>query len=189
MVVQIICYGKDRNDTIQKLLAYLDDVVIEGVSTNIPLIKRILNDGVFVNGDYDTNYLPNFLARIDRDALIKDIELSAGQSNNEMTLDTLKVDGSNELKVLAPASSIFYSAPSPTEPPYVKEGDVISVNQTLCLMEAMKMFSPLSLKQFNSKQRKLYDPDMQYQVVRINNAEGQQVNQGDLLFVIKPMTH
>jgi len=45
------------------------------------------------------------------------------------------------------------------------------------------------LKQFNSKQRKLYDPDMQYQVVRINNAEGQQVNQGDLLFVIKPMTH
>ena len=189
MVVQIICYGKDRNDTIQKLLAYLDDVVIEGVSTNIPLIKRILNDGVFVNGDYDTNYLPNFLARIDRDALIKDIELSAGQSSNEMTLDTLKVDGSNELKVLAPASSIFYSAPSPTEPPYVKEGDVISVNQTLCLMEAMKMFSPLSLKQFNSKQRKLYDPDMQYQVVRINNAEGQQVNQGDLLFVIKPMTH
>lgn len=189
MVVQIICYGKDRNDTIKKLLSYLDSVVIQGVSTNIPLIKRILNDEVFVNGDYDTNYLPKFLDRTDRDTLIEEIEASAGNDKNSVTLDTLQVEGSNELKVLAPASSIFYSAPSPTEPSYVKEGDIIEVNQTLCLMEAMKMFSPLNLKSFNSQSNKLYDPDLQYQVVRIHNSEGQQVNQGDLLFVIKPITH
>ena len=55
-------------------------------------------------------------------------------------------------------------------------------------MEAMKMFSPLNLKSFNSQNNKLYDPEMQYQVIRIHNSEGQQVSQGDLLFVIKPIT-
>jgi acetyl/propionyl-CoA carboxylase alpha subunit len=187
MVVQIICYGKDRKDTIKKVLAYLDTVVIKGVSTNIPLIKRILTDEVFIKGDYDTNYLPKFLSRIDREELIKDIDASAGNNEASMTVDSLRIEGSNELKVFAPASSIFYSAPSPTEPAYVKEGGIINVNQTICLMEAMKMFSPLSLKSFNSQNNTLYDADTQYQVVRIHNSEGQQVNQGDLLFVIKPV--
>lgn len=189
MVVQMICYGKDRNDTIKKLLKYLDKVVIQGVSTNIPLLKRILTDDVFVNGDYDTNYLPGFLNRIDQQKLIEDIAISAGDDKESLTLDTLRIEGSNELKVLAPASSIFYSAPSPSEPPYVKEGDTISITKTLCLMEAMKMFSPLNLSSFNSQGNTLYDPDAQYKVVRIQNEEGQQVNQGDLLFVISPVQH
>lgn len=187
MVVQLICYGKDRKDTIKKLIEYIENVVIEGVNTNIPLLQRILKDDVFVNGDYSTNYLPEFLQRIDQTALIEDIEKSAGQSKRALTLDALTIQGSDELKVLAPASSIFYSAPSPTEPAYVKEGDIINVNQTLCLMEAMKMFSPLSLKGFNNQHITLYDPSQTYQVVRIHNSEGQQVNQGDLLFVIKPV--
>ncbi len=187
MVVQIICYGKDRNDTIAKLLSYLEKVIIEGVSTNIPLLKRILRDEIFIKGDYDTNYLPKFLQRTDQDSLIKDILLSAGQSASSVTRESLSIDGSDELKVLAPASSIFYSAPSPTEPAYAKEGDIVTVDQTLCLMEAMKMFSPLTLKSFNSRSNALYDPSRQYCIVRIHNAEGQQVNQGDLLFVIKPI--
>ncbi|MFT6259842.1 MAG: acetyl/propionyl-CoA carboxylase alpha subunit [Bermanella sp.] len=187
MIVQIICYGKDRNDTITKLLIYLDTVIIQGVSTNIPLLKRILNDEIFLKGNYDTNYLPNFLNRTDRDELIKEIDESAGNSGSSVTVDSLKIEGSTELKVLAPASSIFYSAPSPTEPAYVKEGDIINVNQTICLMEAMKMFSPLTLKSFNSKNNILYDTNTQYQILRIHNGEGQQVNQGDLLFVIKPI--
>lgn len=189
MVVQLICYGKDRNDTIKKLLTYLDDVVIEGVSTNIPLLKRILADEVFVKGVYDTNYLPQFLQRIDQKALIEEIDASAGAASAALTADALKIDGSSELKVLAPSSSIYYSAPSPSEPSYIKEGDVISTNQTLCLMEAMKMFSPLTLRSFNSQGSNLYDTEQNYQVVRIQNSDGQQVNQGDLLFVIRPVTH
>jgi len=129
------------------------------------------------------------LNRIDQQQLIEDIESSAGSSKESVTLDTLRIEGSNELKVLAPSSSIFYSAPSPTEPPYVKEGDTISVTKTLCLMEAMKMFSPLNLSSFNTQGNTLYDPDAQYKIVRIQNEEGQQVNQGDLLFVISPVQH
>ena len=65
LIIQIICHGKDRNDAINKMSEYLDCVVIEGICTNIPIIKMILKDDVFLKGEYDTGYLPEFLSRID----------------------------------------------------------------------------------------------------------------------------
>ncbi|MCP5325582.1 MAG: ATP-grasp domain-containing protein [Oceanospirillaceae bacterium] len=188
MVVQIICYGKDRADTVKKLRKYLDSVVIKGVCTNIPLLKRILDDEIFNKGIYSTGYLPDFLNRIDTDLLIRDIEASAGNQQQAISLDALRIEGSDEIKVLAPASSIFYGSPSPTEPAYVTEGDTISTEQTLCLMEAMKMFTPLSLRSLNPQGNELYPAGQQYQVVKVLNSDGQQVNQGDLLFVLRPLS-
>ena len=187
LIVQIICYGKDRNDTIAKLREYLERVRITGVCTNIPLLKRVLDDKVFVDGVYDTTYLPHFLERIDFSELVKDIEDSADMHANAVDADTLKIEGSDELKVLSPSTSIFYGSSSPSEPAFVKEGDIIGVDQTLCLMEAMKMFTPLSLKQFNRSGAVLYPADQKFKVTRIMNSDGQQVNQGDLLFVVKPI--
>ena len=187
MVTQIICYGEDRDDTIAKLRAYLDEVRITGVCTNIPLLKRVLDDEVFRNGVYDTTYLPQFLDRMDVDALISDIEQAADLSADAVDASELKIEGSDELKVLSPSTSIFYGSPSPSEPPFVKEGDIIDVQQTLCLMEAMKMFTPLSLKQFNRQDNELYPASQRFKVTRIMNADGQQVNQGDLLYVVKPV--
>lgn len=187
LVAQIICYGKDRNDTIAKLRDYLERVRITGVCTNIPLLKRVLDDKVFQEGVYDTTYLPQFLARIDLDALIADIENAAELHANAVDAGALKIEGSDELKVLSPSTSIFYGSSAPTEPPFVKEGDIIDVEQTLCLMEAMKMFTPLSLKQFNHGDSQLYPASKKYKITRIMNSDGQQVNQGDLLFVVKPI--
>ena len=187
MIVQVICYGKDREDTIAKLREYLDRVKITGVCTNIPLAKRVLDDEVFRKGIYDTGYLPKFLARIDLEALIKDIEDAADLSANAVDAAALKIEGSDELKVLSPSTSIFYGSSSPSEPAFVKEGDIIDTEQTLCLMEAMKLFSPLALKQFNRQGAELYPVNQKYKVTRIMNSDGQQVNQGDLLFVVKPV--
>ncbi|MDF1762116.1 MAG: biotin carboxylase N-terminal domain-containing protein, partial [Oleibacter sp.] len=188
MVAQIICYGTDRNDTIRKLRDYLETTKITGVCTNIPLLKRVLDDEVFVGGTYDTTYLPRFLKRIDSDALIHDIEQAADMNADAVDASQLRIEGSNELKVLSPSTSIFYGSSSPSEPAFVKEGDVIDVSQTLCLMEAMKMFTPLTLKQFNRSGAELYSKNQKFRVTRILNSDGQQVNQGDLLFVVKPET-
>jgi acetyl/propionyl-CoA carboxylase alpha subunit len=187
MIVQIICYGKDRNDTIAKLRAYLDQVRITGVCTNIILLKRILDDSIFQLGDYDTTYLPQFLARTDGDALIADMESSAELNSSQVDAKALAIEGSDELKVLSPSTCIFYGSASPSEPAFAKEGEIITVDQTLCLMEAMKMFSPLSLKHFNIQGTELYPANQRYRITRILNSDGQQVNQGDLLFVVKPV--
>jgi acetyl/propionyl-CoA carboxylase alpha subunit len=188
MIVQIICYGKDREDTVAKLREYLERVKITGVCTNIPLAKRVLDDEVFQNGVYDTGYLPKFLDRIDLDELIKDVDTAADLAANAVDAEALRIEGSDELKVLSPSTAIFYGSSSPSEPAFVKEGDVIDVEHTLCLMEAMKMFTPLSLKQFNRAGAELYPADQKFKVTRIMNTDGQQVNQGDLLFVVKPVS-
>ncbi len=187
MIVQIICHGKDREDTIAKLREYLESCRITGVCTNITLLKRILDDKVFQLGDYDTTYLPQFLARTDGDDLIATMESSAELKSNQVDAKALMIAGSDELKVFSPSTSIFYGSASPTEPDFAKEGDIISIDQTLCLMEAMKMFTPLSLNHLNSEGNELYSANTRYRITRILNSDGQQVNQGDLLFVIKPV--
>ena len=39
----------------------------------------------------------------------------------------------------APLVGTFYAAPSPSSSPYVKVGDMVEVDQVICIIEAMKM--------------------------------------------------
>ena len=187
MVAQIVVHAADRNAAADKLLAYLKRVTITGICTNIPLLLRILDDEVFRAGDYDTDYLPGLLRRIDVTRLITDIEATAGSATDGLSVESIAIEGSDELKVLSPATAIFYITPSPTEPEYVSVGDQIDVNHTLCQLEAMKIFSPVTLADFNAGDAQLYNPDQRFEVTRINNGNGQQVNAGDLLFVVRPI--
>jgi len=187
MVAQIIAHGSSRLDTIEKLERYLSRVRITGICTNIALLRRVLADSVFRDGIYDTNYLPELLTRIDADALIRDIGAAAGKTGAGIDRESIRIEGSDELKVLSPSTGIFYSTPTPTEPDYVSVGDRIGVNDVLCQLEAMKIFTPLALKDFNTGDDELYPSAERYEVTRINNVSGQQVNVGDLLFVVKPI--
>ena len=186
MVAQIIVHAESRDAAAAKLADYLGRVKLTGICTNIPLLRKILADEVFLAGVYDTNYLPELLQRTDIDGLIEAIELGSGAAGSGIDLDSLRIEASDELKVLAPATAIFYSTPSPSEPEYVSVGDEIALDHTLCQLEAMKIFSPLCLADFNAD-GDLYDPSKRYQVTRINMSNGQQVNVGDLLFVVKPV--
>ena len=185
MLAQVIAHGPNRAATIEKLLGYLGRVRISGISTNIPLLKRVLADERFRKGVYDTNYLPDFLGRIDAGALIEEIRRDAGAAGGGIDREAIRIEGSDELKVLSPTTGIFYITPSPTEPEFVSVGQRIGVADTLCQLEAMKIFTPLSLKDFNTGDVELYPAAQQYEVTRINVSTGQQVNQGDLLFVLR----
>ena len=186
LVAQIVVHAADRDSAIAKLDDYLSRVNLTGICTNIPLLRQLLQDEVFNKGIYDTNYLPELLTRSDVPSLISEIEASAGDVSGGFNVESIAIDESNELKVLAPATAIFYSTPSPSEPEYVNVGDRIRLQETLCQLEAMKMFTPLSLADFNTE-NVLY-ADSEYEVTRINMGNGQQVNVGDLLFVVKPLT-
>jgi len=184
LVAQFICHGEDRNDTVAKLLDFLDNVVIKGIATNIPLLKRILKDDTFLGGNYDTTYLPKFMAKLDQQVMIDEMEASASAGSSDVSI---QVDGSNELKVLAQSAGIFYRASSPSEPDFVHEGDIVNVEQTVGLMEAMKMFSPITLSSFNRQDAVLYDPETKFRVERIIHTNGQQVSSGDLLYIVTPL--
>ena len=187
LIIQIICYGKNRTDAMNKMHDYLSSVTIHGICTNISLIKRILRDETFIKGEYDTTYLPEFLSRIDASELINEIEEASGSTSLALDLEMLKIEGSDEIKVLSPSTGVFYRTPSPSEPEYVSVGDVVSTDDVLCQLEAMKMFTPVTLNGFAGEAGEVYSSDNKYQITRINLDSGQQVNEGDLLFVIKPV--
>ena len=44
----------------------------------------------------------------------------------------------------SPMVGVVYLSPSPDAPTYVKVGDTVSVGQTICLVEAMKTFNPIT---------------------------------------------
>ncbi|HAT72054.1 MAG TPA: hypothetical protein DCS63_04485 [Elusimicrobia bacterium] len=45
--------------------------------------------------------------------------------------------------IKAPMSGIFYRSPSPSSPPYVREGDAVKEGQVICVIEAMKVFNEI----------------------------------------------
>jgi len=61
MLCKLISYGKDRKEAVETMKRGLKAVVIEGVKTTIPLLLEILDMKDFVNGNYNTQTLENYL--------------------------------------------------------------------------------------------------------------------------------
>jgi biotin carboxyl carrier protein len=86
--------------------------------------------------------------------------------------------------VLSPSTGVFYDASSPSEPPFAPVGTKIGSGDTIGLLEAIKLFSSLTLRNCNPGGN-FYDPEKTYEIVRVIPTPGQAVSKGDLLFVIK----
>ena len=50
----------------------------------------------------------------------------------------------NWYAVTAPMVGTFYTSPAPGEPPFVTVGDEVTANQTLCIVEAMKLMNEIT---------------------------------------------
>jgi acetyl-CoA carboxylase biotin carboxylase subunit len=62
MIAKVITHGRDRQESIARMRRALDEFVIEGIKTTIPLHKRILNDPDFQKGHVSTIFIERFLA-------------------------------------------------------------------------------------------------------------------------------
>ena len=57
LVLKLISKGKDRTESISIMKRALNEIIIEGINTNIELHKWILNQKDFINGTYNTKWL------------------------------------------------------------------------------------------------------------------------------------
>lgn len=57
MLAKLIVYGKNREESILKMRSALSETVIEGITTNIDFLLRILNNKDFQDNDYDTSFI------------------------------------------------------------------------------------------------------------------------------------
>jgi acetyl-CoA carboxylase, biotin carboxylase subunit len=63
MVAKLIVHAPTRLDAINRLRRALDEFVIVGIQTTIPLHQRIVDDAEFRAGDYTIHWLERFVAR------------------------------------------------------------------------------------------------------------------------------
>lgn len=57
MVAKLISYGATREEAISRMRRSLDEFVVEGVHTTIPYHRKIMDHEVFIDGDFNTNFL------------------------------------------------------------------------------------------------------------------------------------
>lgn len=75
--------------------------------------------------------------------------------------------------VRAPLAGVVYHAPKPGAPPYVKVGQSVSPDDTVCLMEVMKLFQSVAA-------------GVAGRVTQVLAEDGSQIAEGQALFAIEP---
>ncbi len=63
MIAKLIVYGTTRERCIMRLKRALDEFVVEGMKTTVPLHQRIVRDSEFLAGDYTIKWLEAWLER------------------------------------------------------------------------------------------------------------------------------
>ena len=57
LILKLISKGKNRLEAISVMERALNEIIIDGIDTNIDLHKWILKQPVFIKGEYNTNWL------------------------------------------------------------------------------------------------------------------------------------
>ncbi|HYD51901.1 MAG TPA: acetyl-CoA carboxylase biotin carboxylase subunit, partial [Gemmatimonadaceae bacterium] len=54
---KLICQGHDRQEALARMRIALDMFVVEGVTTTIPFLRRVMDNPRFMAGEIDTKFL------------------------------------------------------------------------------------------------------------------------------------
>ena len=104
----------------------LDDVSIETENIKIRVKKN--------NG--------NFIATEQPKVVKTEIKQQTPVIENKVS-EEKKEKTSNNIIIKSPMIGTFYRSPNPESDPFVNEGDSIKVGQTICIVEAMKLFNDI----------------------------------------------
>jgi oxaloacetate decarboxylase alpha subunit len=89
-------------------------------------------------------------------------------------LPVVPAEATGSIRVESPMVGVFYRASEPGARPFVEVGDVVAPGQTLCLLEAMKLFNELKAEATG-------------RVAVIHAENGKPVEFGQLLFELEPI--
>jgi oxaloacetate decarboxylase alpha subunit len=98
---------------------------------------------------------------------------TGGLAVAEQMVDEITVTA-DTVRIESPMPGVFYRASQPGAPPFVEVGDVVAAGQTLCVLEAMKVFNELKA-------------ELDGRVRSIHADNGQPVEFGTLLFELEPV--
>ena len=63
LVGKLIVHGRTRNEALMRLRRALDEFIVDGIDTTLPLFRTLVRNQDIQNGDYDIHWLEKFLAK------------------------------------------------------------------------------------------------------------------------------
>ncbi len=60
LIAKVIAWGEDRKEAIARMRRSLEEIIVEGIKTTVPLHRRILDDGDFIEGKLSTRFIEKF---------------------------------------------------------------------------------------------------------------------------------
>lgn len=67
LIGKLIVHGCNRTECMMRLRRALDEFVVDGVKTTLPLFQSLIGNADIANGDYDIHWLENYLAGTSHD--------------------------------------------------------------------------------------------------------------------------
>ncbi|MEO0270267.1 MAG: acetyl-CoA carboxylase biotin carboxylase subunit [candidate division WOR-3 bacterium] len=64
LIVKLIVHERKREYAIRRLKRALEETIIDGIKTTIPLHKKIIESREFIEGNFDTHFLEDFIKKI-----------------------------------------------------------------------------------------------------------------------------
>lgn len=61
LVGKLIVHGRTRTETLMRLRRALDEFIVDGIETTLPLYRTLVRNAAIQNGDYDIHWLESFL--------------------------------------------------------------------------------------------------------------------------------
>ncbi len=63
LISKLVIHGRSRNECLMRLRRALEEYVIGGIETTIPLHQALVTAAAFIDGDYDVHWLERFVGR------------------------------------------------------------------------------------------------------------------------------
>ncbi|HEY8596568.1 MAG TPA: acetyl-CoA carboxylase biotin carboxylase subunit [Devosiaceae bacterium] len=62
LIGKLIVHGRTREECLQRLRRALDEFIVDGVKTTLPLFRRLIKEPDILSGNYDIHWLENYLS-------------------------------------------------------------------------------------------------------------------------------
>ena len=63
MIGKLICWGRTRNEARRRMYQALKEYVVTGINTTIPFHQQIIEDDVFISGNFNTGFIEDYYKR------------------------------------------------------------------------------------------------------------------------------
>ena len=67
MIGKLICWGRTRNEARRRMYQALKEYVVLGIKTTIPFHQQIVEDEVFISGNFNTGFIEDYYKRIGKE--------------------------------------------------------------------------------------------------------------------------